>query len=144
MGRDRAVAGENQFGTRAHAAMLAFRNMMLDLADAVQTLPLNEALAFIEERTGYRRMLEQENTPEAEARIENLNELMNAAAEAVERGETIADFLDHAALVADADAIDEAAQVTLMTIHNAKGLEFPVVFLAGMEEGLFPHSRSAQ
>ena len=73
-------------------------------------------------------MLEVENTPEAEARIENLNELMNAAAEAVERGETIGDFLDHAALVADADSIDEQAQITLMTIHNAKGLEFPVVF----------------
>ena len=87
-------------------------------------------------------MLEQENSPEAEARIENLNELMNAAAEAVERGETITDFLDHAALVADADSVDETAQVTLMTIHNAKGLEFPVVFLAGLEEGLFPHSRS--
>jgi len=132
----------NQFGTRAHAAMAAFRNMILDLADEVQTKPLNEALAFIEERTGYRRMLEQDTSPEAEARIENLDELMNAAAEAVERGETITDFLDHAALVADADSIDEAAQVTLMTMHNAKGLEFPVVFLAGLEEGLFPHSRS--
>jgi DNA helicase-2/ATP-dependent DNA helicase PcrA len=87
-------------------------------------------------------MLEQENTPESEARIENLNELMNAAAEAVERGETVRDFLDLAALVAQADAIDEASQITLMTIHNAKGLEFPVVFLAGMEDGLFPHSRS--
>ncbi len=87
-------------------------------------------------------MLEQENTPESQARIENLNELMNAAAEAVERGETVRDFLDHAALVAQSDALDEASQITLMTIHNAKGLEFPVVFMAGMEDGLFPHSRS--
>jgi DNA helicase-2/ATP-dependent DNA helicase PcrA len=133
---------ENQFGTRAHAAMVAFRNMIDELAEAARTKPLNEALAFIEERTGYRKMLEQENTPEAEARMENLNELMNAAAEAVERGETVEDFLDHAALVADADSIDEQAQITLMTIHNAKGLEFPVVFMAGMEDGLFPHSRS--
>ena len=60
----------------------------------------------------------------------------------MERGETVRDFLDHAALVAQADAIDEASQITLMTIHNAKGLEFPVVFMAGMEDGLFPHSRS--
>jgi DNA helicase II / ATP-dependent DNA helicase PcrA len=133
---------ENQFGTRAHAAMAAFRNMMAELTEAVETKPLNDALAFIEERTGYRKMLEQENTPESQARIENLNELMNAAAEAVERGETIRDFLDHAALVAQSDALDEVSQITLMTIHNAKGLEFPVVFLAGMEDGLFPHSRS--
>jgi len=133
---------KNQFGTRAHSAVAAFRNLIEDLAEAVQTRPLHEALAFIEERTGYRGMLEQENTPESEARIDNLNELMNAAAEAVERGETASDFLDHAALVAQADALDETSQVTLMTIHNAKGLEFPVVFLAGMEDGLFPHSRS--
>ncbi|HWF07908.1 MAG TPA: UvrD-helicase domain-containing protein [Bryobacteraceae bacterium] len=133
---------ENQFGTRAHAAIAAFRNMLDELREAVETLPLNEALAFIEDRTGYRRMLEQENTPESQARIENLNELMNAAAEAVERGETVRDFLDHAALVAQTDAIEEGSQITLMTIHNAKGLEFPVVFMAGMEDGLFPHSRS--
>jgi DNA helicase-2/ATP-dependent DNA helicase PcrA len=59
-----------------------------------------------------------------------------------ERGESLQDFLDHAALVSDADQVDENAQVLLLTMHNAKGLEFPVVFLAGMEEGLFPHSRS--
>src|SRR5436190_23351466 len=87
-------------------------------------------------------MLEQENSPEAESRFENLTELLNAAAEAVERGETAVQFLDHAALVADSDNLDNRAQVTLMTLHNAKGLEFPIVFLAGMEEGLFPHSRS--
>ncbi len=134
---------ENQFGTRAHAAMAAFRNMIEELAEAVESKPLNEALAFIEERTGYRQMLEQENTPEAEARLENLNELMNAAAEAVERGETAARFSGSCgAGGADADAIDERSQITLMTIHNAKGLEFPVVFMAGMEDGLFPHSRS--
>jgi len=133
---------ENQFGTRAHSAMNAFRNMIEDLAEAVRNMPLNHALGFIEERTGYRKMLEQENSPDAEARLENLTELMNAAAEAVERGESVTDFLDHAALVSDADAVDETSQVTLLTMHNAKGLEFPVVFLAGLEERLFPHSRS--
>jgi DNA helicase-2/ATP-dependent DNA helicase PcrA len=87
-------------------------------------------------------MLEQERTPDSEARLENLDELTTAAAEAESRGESLSDFLDHAALVAEADTYDEHAPVTLMTLHNAKGLEFPVVFLTGMEQGLFPHSRS--
>ncbi len=133
---------DKQFGTRAHSAFNVFRLLVEELAEAVKSQPLHVALSHIEERTGYRAMLEQENSPEAQARLENLNELMNAAREAVERGETINDFLDHAALVAQTDAIDEQAQITLMTLHNAKGLEFPVVFLAGMEEKLFPHSRS--
>ena len=104
------------------------------------TLP--DLIRFILDRTGYKKMLQQEKTPESETRLENLDELINAAAEAQERGESVGDFLDHAALVADADAYDEQAPVTLMTLHNAKGLEFPLVFLSGMELGLFPHSRS--
>jgi DNA helicase-2/ATP-dependent DNA helicase PcrA len=87
-------------------------------------------------------MLEIDNDPEAESRLGNLNELVNAASEAAERGENIPEFLDHAALVSDTDNLDERAPVSLLTLHNAKGLEFPVVFLAGMEEGLFPHMRS--
>ena len=67
---------------------------------------------------------------------------MNAALDAKDRGETLDQFLDHAALVADADQFDERAQITLMTLHAAKGLEFPLVFLCGLEEGLFPHSRT--
>jgi DNA helicase-2/ATP-dependent DNA helicase PcrA len=133
---------ENVLPTRAHAALAAFGNLIDELGEAVRTLPLNEAIEFIEERTGYRKMLEQENTPESDARLGNLDELANAAAEAVERAETVTEFLDHAALVAQADSMDADSQVTLLTLHNAKGLEFPIVFLAGLEDGLFPHSRS--
>ena len=101
-----------------------------------------ELLKFLIDRTGYIKQLEEEDTPEAVSRIENLRELVNAAMDSRDRGETLDQFLDHAALVSDADQYDESAQITLMTLHAAKGLEFPLVVLAGMEEGLFPHSRT--
>jgi DNA helicase II / ATP-dependent DNA helicase PcrA len=104
------------------------------------TLP--ELIRFIIDRSGYIRALEEEGTPEAFSRIENLKELANAAQDAQERGETLDEFLDHAALVSDTDQYNPDSRVTLMTLHSAKGLEFPLVFLAGMEEGLFPHSRT--
>jgi DNA helicase-2/ATP-dependent DNA helicase PcrA len=104
------------------------------------TLP--ELIRFLIDRTGYIKALEAEASPEAFSRIENLKELANAAHDAEVRGETLADFLDHAALASDTDQFDPSARVTLMTLHAAKGLEFPLVFLAGLEEGLFPHSRT--
>ena len=106
------------------------------------TLP--ELIRFLIDRTGYIKALEAEGSPEAFSRIENLKELANAAHDAEARGETLAEFLDHAALASDTDQYDPNSRVTLMTLHAAKGLEFPLVFLAGLEEGLFPHSRTLQ
>jgi len=104
------------------------------------TLP--EVIKFLIDRTGYVKALEEEATPESYSRIENLQELVNAARDSADRGETLGEFLDHAALVSDTDQYEEGSRVTLMTLHSAKGLEFPLVFLVGMEEGLFPHSRT--
>jgi DNA helicase-2/ATP-dependent DNA helicase PcrA len=104
------------------------------------TLP--ELIRFLIDRSGYIKVLESEGSPEAISRIENLKELANAAQDAEERGETLSEFLDHAALVSDTDKINSDARVTLMSLHAAKGLEFPLVFLTGLEEGLFPHSRT--
>jgi DNA helicase-2/ATP-dependent DNA helicase PcrA len=104
------------------------------------TLP--ELIRFLIDRTGYIRSLEDEGTPESFSRIENLKELANAAQDAQQRGETLSEFLDHAALVSDTDRYNPESRVTLMSLHSAKGLEFPLVLLAGMEEGLFPHSRT--
>ena len=94
--------------------------------------------------TGYENALKSEKTDEADARLENLQELVNAAVDYDELGvEGLRDFIDHSALVSDTDQYKGDAPVTLMTAHSAKGLEFPLVFVVGLEDGLFPHSRSA-
>jgi ATP-dependent DNA helicase UvrD/PcrA len=130
------------FPPRAESALKAFLKLMSELMDIAHTSPVHESLRAILDKTGYEAMLKADISPEGESRLANLEELANAAAEAAERGETAADFLDHAALVADSDALDDHAAVSLLTIHNAKGLEFSNVFIAGLEEGIFPHSRS--
>jgi DNA helicase II / ATP-dependent DNA helicase PcrA len=132
----------HHFPARAESALQAFHRLMEELASGVESRPVAETVRAILERTGYRAGLEHEGTEEAQGRLANLDESLNAAADADERGETLRDFLDHAALISDADQVDQRAPVSLLTMHNAKGLEFPVVFIAGMEEGLFPHSRS--
>ena len=94
--------------------------------------------------TGYENALKSEKTDEAEARLENLQELVNAAVDYDEQGiEGLREFIDHSALVSDTDQYKGDAPVTLMTAHSAKGLEFPLVFIVGLEDGLLPHSRSA-
>jgi len=135
---------QRRFPGRAEAAVSAFKRMIDELREGIEKRAVHETLHEILERTGYRKMIEMEQTPESESRLGNLVELINAAADGAERGETLAEFLDHAALVSDADSVDQTAQVSLLTMHNAKGLEWPVVFIAGLEEGLFPHSRSRE
>jgi DNA helicase-2/ATP-dependent DNA helicase PcrA len=121
-----------------------YRSRPTPNADSFPTPIVSTAdiLKFLIDRTNYIKLLEEEDTPEAFSRIENLRELVNAAMDSRDRAETLDQFLDHAALVADADDYDERAQITLMSLHAAKGLEFPLVFLSGLEEGLFPHSRT--
>jgi ATP-dependent DNA helicase UvrD/PcrA len=133
---------EKLFPARAEAAVKSFLSLIRDLTGAVAAEPVHELLRAILLKTGYEAMLKSDASPDSESRLGNLEELVNAAVEAAERGETAADFLDHAALVSDADSVDEHAAVSLLTIHNAKGLEFANVFIAGLEEGIFPHSRS--
>jgi DNA helicase-2/ATP-dependent DNA helicase PcrA len=110
--------------------------------EAASSIGAAELLKFLLDRTKYIKQLEDEDTPDSLARVDNLRELMNAAMDSRDRAETLDQFLDHAALVADTDQYDERSQITLMTLHSAKGLEFPLVFLCGLEEGLFPHSRT--
>jgi DNA helicase-2/ATP-dependent DNA helicase PcrA len=130
-----AAQAESQDESSAPSAPEGFR-----VPGGTATLP--EVIKFLIDRSGYVKQLEEEATPESFSRIENLQELVNAARDARDRGETLGEFLDHAALVSDTDQYDAHSRITLMTLHSAKGLEFPLVFLVGMEEGLFPHSRT--
>ena len=129
-----APASRRLFGQEARSASVPSQQ------DAGATTA--DLLKFLIDRTGYIKLLEDEDTPEAFSRIENLRELVNASMDSRDRGETLDQFLDHAALISDADDYDERSQITIMSLHAAKGLEFPLVFLSGLEEGLFPHSRT--
>jgi DNA helicase-2/ATP-dependent DNA helicase PcrA len=142
-----ASSGRAPSDSRREAVAAANADAAPAVDDATASFPVPsvstaEILKFLIDRTGYIKLLEEEDTPEAYSRIENLNELVNAAMDSRDRAETLDQFLDHAALIADADDYDERAQITLMSLHAAKGLEFPLVFLSGLEEGLFPHSRT--
>lgn len=128
--------------TARSAALQSFRALIEDLRGQLSALPPAEFLHYVLERTGYLTHLEQQDLDKDSSRAENVRELVNAIAEGSQQGETLADFLDRSALVSDADDYDPTAPVTLMTLHSAKGLEFHHVFLAGFDEGLFPHSRS--
>lgn len=134
--------------SRAVSALRNFRRIVADLTNAAKEAersdtPVSSVVKAAIMDTGYSDALKAENSDEAEARIANLQELVNAAVDYDQiEGEGLRDFIDHAALVSDVDQYKRDALVTLMTAHSAKGLEFPLVFIVGLEEGLFPHSRA--
>ncbi|MGB8510657.1 MAG: UvrD-helicase domain-containing protein, partial [Pyrinomonadaceae bacterium] len=132
------------FNSRAVSALKTFQTIINSLVAAAQKESASEVVKAAILDTGYSDSLKGENSEEAESRLANLQELVNAAVDYdAEEDGGLRDFIDAAALVSDTDQYEGDAPVTLMTIHAAKGLEFPLVFVVGMEDGLFPHSRSA-
>nr|WP_296072161.1 DNA helicase PcrA [uncultured Actinoplanes sp.] len=144
--------------TRAVNSIGDFVQLLDDLRELARTAPPEEVLESVLQRSGLLSELEESLDPQDQGRVENLQELVSVAREYTERVEaqaeedetqvaTLAGFLEQVALVADADQIpnddpDHQGVVTLMTLHTAKGLEFPVVFLTGLEDGVFPHMRA--
>ena len=145
---DPAYGQQVNLTPRAKEALRAFRktieNLIKKVGESAESdRPVSEVVIAAIEDTGYANALRTENSDEAEARLENLEELVNAAVDYDKQEENgLRDFIDHAALISDTDKYDGKAGVTLMTVHMAKGLEFPIVFLVGLEDGIFPHSRS--
>ncbi|HYS53005.1 MAG TPA: UvrD-helicase domain-containing protein [Thermoanaerobaculia bacterium] len=130
---------------RASKAVSEFREIIHDLQRAA-TNPVPDFIDYVLLRTGYRRMLQDSRDVQDESRLQNLDELVNSAREFVEQNPTasLGDYLDSLTLMTDLDRYESQKGVTLMTLHAAKGLEFKIVFLAGMEEGILPHSQSLE
>jgi DNA helicase II / ATP-dependent DNA helicase PcrA len=141
-----AANASAELGGRAGRALGEFASLLGELrATAEAPRPLGERVAAIIDGTGLREALRREATAEAESRLENLDELVVAAEEFAARpeGGDLGGFLDSISLISDVDELQEARPAaTLMTLHSAKGLEFPAVFLTGLEEGVFPHGRA--
>lgn len=132
-------------GKAAKSARI-FGKVMRDLRAKINDLPVTRLVQMVLEDTGYWHALENENTIEARTRMENLKEFYSVTAEYDQHtGEgSLEDFLAGLSLLTDLDNNEEGDQVTLMTLHSAKGLEYPIVFLVALEEGVFPHSRSLE
>jgi len=132
---------------RALASLTAFRDLILNLAAIAAEEPVSLALGKVLDRSGYLQDLRDERSEEAEGRIENLLELVSAAREYESRNPepSLGGFVDQLSLLSDVDeeAGAKNARVVMLTMHSAKGLEFPIVVISGLEEGLFPHSRSS-
>lgn len=139
---------------KAAQAIWDFANLILDLRERLDQLTITELVEEVLDKTGYMTALTNQGNLESQARIENIQEFLSVTKNFDENGETVEDesgvdtlsrFLNDLALIADTDdGAQETSEVTLMTLHAAKGLEFPVVFLIGMEENVFPLSRAAE
>jgi DNA helicase-2/ATP-dependent DNA helicase PcrA len=145
-----ALAGAGEIeGIRGSTrkALADFATLVAHLHGKLEEYPVTKILTEIIENTRYVKELEKERTVESQTRIENIKELLTVTQqfEVTTEDPTLSTFLEQTALIADIDSLEGSADaVVLMTLHSAKGLEFPVVFLAGLEEGIFPHSRSMQ
>jgi DNA helicase-2/ATP-dependent DNA helicase PcrA len=139
---------ESKLAPRATTALRAFRDMIVSLSNGARQEQVSITIGKMLDQTGYLKDLREENSEEANERIENLMELVSAAREYETRDAeaSLGGFVDRLSLLSEADEESgtREARVWLMTMHAAKGLEFPVVIIAGLEEGLFPHSRSAE
>ncbi|WLD93745.1 DNA helicase PcrA [Alkalihalobacillus sp. AL-G] len=148
-----AIGEIEQIGLSARFvnSLSEFRNLLMNWAKMQEYLSVTELTEEVLDKTGYKDMLKNEKSIEAQSRLENLDEFLTVTQEFEKRNDdkSLVAFLTDLALVADIDKMDEDEEenkkkdgVVLMTLHSAKGLEFPVVFLMGLEEGIFPHSRS--
>lgn len=137
----------NLTGIRSAGNIILFRDMMNNIISQKDEIPVSELMKIVLKESGYEDMLNEDSSKENEMRFENLLEFIGVASEFEKENvdNSLADFLDSIALVSDVDKLDESVDsVTLMTMHSAKGLEFDVVFLVGMEEGLFPSKKSIE
>ncbi len=134
----RALVETDELRGAARRSLAGFVAMIDRWRALIDTLPQDELAEIVLDESGYTEMWQNDRSPDSPGRLENLRELVRS----MEQFDNLAGYLEHISLVMDADQQDAADRVSLMTLHSAKGLEFPVVFLPGWEEGLFPHQRS--
>ena len=139
------IEEDSEIPPRTKAKLTDFVKLILKFKEVQNSYSLREFVTLVIEKSGYLAELQMQNTPESEADIENLQEFVNVAEEYVPENDEdrLGDFLTQISLISDIDSMDNISNnVSLMTLHAAKGLEFPVVFLAGLDEGVFPHQRT--